>query len=90
MLQIARGDYSRDTWVYRMRQKSDGTEVFKHFPGEFGADGEISTMMIIRSDGVVHSAGSKLETCADHEGPSKNSRPPTVLNLMEQKSARSI
>ena len=73
-----------------MRQKSDATEFFKHVLGEFGADGEISTMMIIRSDGVVHSAGASLETCADHEGPSKNSRLPTVLNLMEQQSARSI
>ena len=46
-----RGDFSRYTWVYFIRHKSDAAEMFKKFVADTRADGVPSQAVIVRSDG---------------------------------------
>ena len=48
---IVRDDYSRYTWVYFMRHKSDAAETFKQFLSDTCADGVPSQVVTVRSDG---------------------------------------
>ena len=48
---IVRDDFSRYTWVYFMRHKSDATELFEQFLADSRADGVPSTVVIVRFDG---------------------------------------
>ena len=48
---IVREDFSRCTWVYFMRHKSDTPELFEQFFADTRADGVPSKLVIVRSDG---------------------------------------
>ena len=48
---IVRDDFSRYTWVYFMRHKSDAPETFKQFLSDTCADGVPSQVVIVRSNG---------------------------------------
>lgn len=48
---LIRDDFTRMTWVYFLRRKSDATEAFKQFLADVRADGVPSTVEIVRSDG---------------------------------------
>ena len=48
---IVRDDFSRYTWVYFMRHKSDAAELFKQFLADSRADDVPSKVVIVRSDG---------------------------------------
>ena len=48
---IVRDDFSRYTWVYFTRRKSDAAEILKQFLSGTHADGVPSQVMSVRSDG---------------------------------------
>ena len=48
---LIRDDFTRMTWVYFLRKKSDATEAFKQFLADVRADGVPSTVEVVRSDG---------------------------------------
>ena len=75
-----RDGFSRYTWVFFMRHKSDAAELFEQFLADSRADGVPSTVVIVRSDGGGEFRGEGLETCLYHEGSSRNVRRPTVPN----------
>ena len=57
---IVRDDFSRYTWVYFMRHKSDAAETFKQFLADTRADGVPSQVMPVRSDGGGGFCGGKF------------------------------
>ena len=46
-----RDDFSRHTWVYATRHKSDAAELFEHFLADYRADGIPSKVAIALSKG---------------------------------------
>ena len=75
---ILRDDFSRYTWVYFMRYKSDAVETFKQFLSDTRADGVPSQVVTVRSDGAVNFAGGS--SAIDRDALIKNSPRPTGPN----------
>ena len=48
---LIRDDFTRMTWVYFLRNKSDATDAFKQFLADVRADGVPSVVEVVRSDG---------------------------------------
>ena len=48
---IVRDVFSRYTWVYFIRHKSDAAEMFKQFLADTRTDGVSSQVVIVRSNG---------------------------------------
>ena len=91
---LIRDDFTRMTWVYFLRKKSNATEAFKHFLADVRADGVPSTVEIVRSDGggefsfdgsfgdLCRDRGIKQEfTCQD--SPEMNGIAERALGLIE-------
>ena len=57
---IVREDFSRYTWVYFMRHKSDAAEMFEQFLADTRTDGVPSKVVIVRSDGGGEFRGGKF------------------------------
>jgi len=57
---IVRDDFSRYTWVYFIRQKSDAAELFEQFLADSRADDVPSKVVIVRSDGGGEFRGGKF------------------------------
>ena len=53
-------NFSRYTWVYFIRHKSDAAETFKQFPSDTRSDGVPSQVVIVRSDGGGQFCGRKF------------------------------
>ena len=75
---IVRDDFSRYTWVYFMRYKSDATELFEQFIADSPADGVPSTVVIVRSDGGGEFRGGKFGDLCRSRGISYDSRQPPI------------
>ena len=75
-------DFSRYTWVYFMRHKSDAAELFKHSSRILAQTMSLRKWSSSDRTGVVSSAGGCLETCVEDEGSSRNSRRRTVPSTM--------
>ncbi|CAN0507934.1 unnamed protein product, partial [Laminaria digitata] len=57
---IVRDDFSRHTWVYFMRHKSDAAELFEQFLADVRADGVPSKVVVVPSDGGGEFRGGKF------------------------------
>ena len=57
---IVRDEFSRYTWVYFMRHKSDAAETFKQFLSDTRADSVPSQAVTVRSDGGGEFCGGKF------------------------------
>ena len=57
---IVRNDFSRYTWVYFTRHKSDAEETFKQFLSDTRADDVSSQVVTVRSDGRGEFCGGKF------------------------------
>ena len=63
---IVRDDYSRESWLYFLRRKSDSDSAFNRFLANVRADGFPSAVHIVRSDNGGEFFGSKFRTvCGD-------------------------
>ena len=65
---IVRDDFSRYTWVYFMRHKSDAAEMFEQFVADTRADGVPSKVVIVRSDGAGELRGGKFGSLCRSRG----------------------
>ena len=80
---IVRDDFSRYTWVYFMRHKSDAVETFKQFLSDTRADGVPSQVVTVRSDGGGDFCRGKFSDLdEDRDALSLNSPRPIVPNKM--------
>ena len=57
---IVRDDFSRYTWVYFLRHKSDAAETLKQFLSDTRADGVPSQVVTVLSDGGGEFCGGKV------------------------------
>ena len=57
---IVRDDFSRYTWAYFMRHKSDAADMFKQFLADTHADDVPSQVVTVRSDGGGEFCGGKF------------------------------
>ena len=60
---IVRDDFSRMSWVYFLRHKSDAAEAFERFLVDVRADGMPSSVEIVRSDGGGEFEGRFADLC---------------------------
>ena len=79
---IVRDDFSRYTWVYFMRHKSDAAEMFEQFLVETRAHGVPSKVVIVRSDGGGKFRGGKVEDLCGSRGIKQEFTTPAVPSSM--------
>ena len=79
---IVRDDFSRYTWVYFMRHKSDAAEMFEQFLVETRAHGVPSKVVIVRSDGGGKFRGGKVEDLCGSRGIKQELTTPAVPSSM--------
>ena len=90
---IVHDNFSRYTWVHFMRHKSDAAETFEQFLADTRADGVLSKVVIVPSNGSGELRGGKLRDLCGSRGikqefttadsPQFNGVPERALGLIE-------
>ena len=79
---IVRDYFSRTTWVYFIRHKSNAAETFQQFLADTRAHGVPSQVVISRFDGGGELRVGSLGTNADRDASRRSSPRPTIPNSM--------